>query len=137
VSEYKVLRADEAPDYTGGKVASPFLGYGRPLGAEQIAFNVRVIAPGESHVPPGFDPAGGHSHNTIEEIYFVIAGEVELKLDDDVLTLRERDAVLIPPQVKRAARNRTEAEAALAMISVKVEDAMAESNLHEGFWPTG
>src|SRR6476620_239657 len=123
MSDYKIMRAVDAPDYTKGD-AIPFLGYGRPLGAEQIAFNVRVIAPGESHVPPGFDPAGGHSHKTIEEIYFGITGEVEIKLGDDVLTLHERDAVLIPPQVTRAARNLTDAEAAIAMISVKVEDAL-------------
>jgi quercetin dioxygenase-like cupin family protein len=136
MSDYKIMRAGDAPDYTKGD-ASPFLGYGRPLGAEQIAFNVRVIAPGASHVPPGFDPAGGHSHNTIEEIYFVIDGELEVKLDDDVLTLHKRDAVLIGPHVTRAARNLGDEEAALAMVSIRVEDAMAESNLHEGFWPIG
>ena len=135
MSDYTIMRAGDAPDYTGGKVPSPFLGYARPMGAEQIAFNVRVIAPGASHVPPGFDPEGGHSHNTIEEIYFVIDGELEVKLDDDVFTLGKRDAVLIAPQVKRAARNLGDEEAALAMVSIKVEDAMAESNLHEGFWP--
>ena len=46
------------------------------MGAEQIAFNVRVLEPGTTHVPPGGDPSGGHSHTTIEEIYFVIEGEI-------------------------------------------------------------
>ena len=66
------------------------------MGAEQIAFNVRVLEPGMSHVPPGEDPAGGHSHATIEEIYFVLEGEITLKLGDEVVKLGERDAVLIP-----------------------------------------
>ena len=48
---------------------------------------MRVLAPGATHVPPGGDPAGGHHHKTIEEIYFVIDGEVEIKLGDDVHTL--------------------------------------------------
>ena len=137
MSDYQVLRADEAPDYTGGRVPSPFLGYGRPLGAEQIAFNVRVLAPGATHVPPDIDPTGGHHHNTIEEIYFVIDGEITVKLGGDVLTLGKRDAVLIAPGTVRGVRNLTEEEAAFAMVSVKVEDAMAESNLVEDFWPTG
>jgi mannose-6-phosphate isomerase-like protein (cupin superfamily) len=137
VSDYQVLRAADAPDFTGGKVPSPFLGYGRPLGAEQIAFNVRVLAPGATNVPPGFDPGGGHHHNTIEEIYFVIEGEITVKLGDEVLTLGKRDAVLIAPGTVRGVRNLTDAEAAFAMVSVKVEDAMAESNLVEDFWPTG
>jgi mannose-6-phosphate isomerase-like protein (cupin superfamily) len=137
VSDFKVLRAADAPDYTGGKVPSPFIGYGRPLGAEQIAFNVRVLAPGATHVPPDSDPTGGHHHNTIEEIYFVIDGEITIKLGDEVLTLAERDAVLIGPGTVRGVRNLTDSEAAFAMVSVKVEDPMAESNMVEDFWPTG
>jgi uncharacterized cupin superfamily protein len=136
VSDYTILRAADAPDYTGGK-ADPFLGYGRPLGAQQLAVNVRVLAPGATHVPPGADPTGGHHHKTIEEIYFVIDGEVEMKLGDDVHTLRARDAVLIPAGTARGVRNTSDAEAAFAMISVRVEDAMAESVMVEGFWPTG
>ena len=137
MSEYKILRADEAPDYTGGQVPSPFLGYGRALGSEQLALNVRVLAPGARHVPPGGDPATGHHHKTIEEIYLVLDGEVEVKLGDDVHRLRKRDAVLIPPATPRAVRNPTDAEAAIALISVRVEDPMAESVMVEGFWPTG
>ena len=66
MSDYGVLRADEAPDHTGDAPGA-FLGYGRPLGAEQLGFNVRVLAPHTAHVPPGGDPAWGHSHRTIEE----------------------------------------------------------------------
>jgi mannose-6-phosphate isomerase-like protein (cupin superfamily) len=130
------MRASDAPDYTQGK-ASPFLGYGRPMGSEQIALNVRVLAPGADHVPPGGDPTGGHHHKTIEEIYLVIDGEIEIKLGDDVHTLGARDAVLIGAGTPRGTRNPTDAEAAFAMISVKVEDPMAESVMVEGHWPTG
>ncbi len=137
MSTYTILRASEAPDFTGGKVPSPFLGYGRPLGSEQIALNVRVLAPGAAHVPPGGDPAAGHHHKTIEEIYFVLDGEIEIKLGDDVHRLGSRDAVLIAADTPRATRNPTDAEAAFAMISVKVADPMAETVPVEGFWPTG
>ncbi|MBE2317111.1 cupin domain-containing protein [Solirubrobacter sp. CPCC 204708] len=136
MSEYKILRASEAPDYTQGS-PSPFLGYAQPLGAEQIAVNVRVLAPGAAHVPPNEDPALGHSHKTIEELYLVIQGEVRIKVGDDVHTLGVRDAILLPPDAPRAVRNETEEEAAMVMISVPVADALAESNLHRGFWPTG
>jgi mannose-6-phosphate isomerase-like protein (cupin superfamily) len=136
VSDYTIMRAGEAPDYTQGS-PSPFLGYGRPMGAEQIAFNVRVLAPGATHVPPGEDPAWGHSHNTIEEIYFVIDGEITVKLGDDVHKLGPRDAVLIGRGTPRAARNEGETEAAMAMVSIKMDDPVGDSHRHEGFWPTG
>lgn len=137
MSDYKLLRASEAPDYTGGAPEGAFVGYGRPLGAEQIAFNLRVLAPGSVHVPPGTDAASGHSHTQIEEIYFVVDGEVTVKLGEDVLALGPRDAVLIPPGTPRAFRNESDKEAAVAMCSVRVEDPHAESRWHEGFWPAG
>jgi mannose-6-phosphate isomerase-like protein (cupin superfamily) len=134
VSAYTILRAAEAPDYTGDAPGA-FHGYARPMGAEQLALNVRVLAPGTAHVPPGGDPTRGHSHVTIEELYFVLEGEITIKLGDDVATLGRWDAVLIPPETPRAVRNDTDAEAALAMCSVRVQDHATESQAHESFWP--
>ena len=45
--------------------------------------------------------------------------------------------MLIGAGTPRGTRNPTDAEAAFAMISVKVEDPMAETVPVEGFWPTG
>jgi mannose-6-phosphate isomerase-like protein (cupin superfamily) len=134
MSEYTILRAADAPDYTGDAPGA-FIGYGRPMGAEQIAFNVRVLAPGTAHVPPGGDPRRGHSHATIEEIYFVLEGEITAKLADDVVTLGRWDAVLIPPDTPRAVRNDSDAEAAFALVSVRVQDIQTESLPVESFWP--
>ena len=133
MSDYTVMRAAEAPDYTG-EAPGAFLGYARPMGSEQLGVNLRVLAPGTAHVPPGEDPALGHSHRTIEELYFVVDGEVTAKLGDDVVTLGPRDAVRIPAETPRAVRNDSEAEAAFLMISVKVEDIRAESVRHDAFW---
>jgi mannose-6-phosphate isomerase-like protein (cupin superfamily) len=93
-----------------------------------------VLAPHTAHVPPGGDPTRGHSHRTIEEIYFVLSGEITVKLGDDVLALGPRDAVLIAPATPRAVRNDSDAEAAFALLSVRVEDFRSESQAHEGFW---
>jgi uncharacterized cupin superfamily protein len=134
VSDYTILRGADAPDYTGDAPGA-FLGYGRPMGATQIGLNVRVLEPGMAHVPPGENPTRGHSHSTIEEIYFVLEGELTLKLGDDIVTLGPRDAALIPPQTPRAARNDSDAPTSLLMVSVRVEDLQAESHAHENFWP--
>jgi mannose-6-phosphate isomerase-like protein (cupin superfamily) len=136
VSDYTIMRAADAPDFTGGS-PSPFLGYGRPMGAEQIALNVRVLEAGATNVPPGEDPSWGHSHNTVEEIYFVIDGEITVKAGDDVHTLGPRDAILLGRGTPRAVRNDGDGEAAFVMVSVKMDDPMGDSHGHEGFWPTG
>ena len=133
MSEYSVMRAAEAPDYTG-EAPGAFLGYGRPMGSTQLGFNVRLLAPHTEHKPPGEPEGQGHSHRSIEEIYFVLEGEVNVKLGDEVIALGPRDAVLVPPDTPRSVRNDSDAEAALAMCSVKVDDPRAESVKHEGFW---
>jgi quercetin dioxygenase-like cupin family protein len=65
----------------------------------------------------------------------VLAGEITVKVGDDVATLRPRDAVRIAPATPRAVRNDSDAEAAFLLLSVKVADHRAESQGHEGFWP--
>ena len=133
MSDYTVLRAADAPDYTGEHPGA-FLGYARPMASEQLAVNVRVLEPGMTHVPPGGDPTRGHSHRTIEEIYFVLDGELTIKLGDDVLKLGPRDAVLIPAGTPRSTRNDSDSEVAFLMISTKVDDIRAETVGHEEFW---
>jgi uncharacterized cupin superfamily protein len=133
VGDYTIVRRAEAPDFTGDAPGA-FLGYSRALGLEQVAFNIRVVEPGMAHVPPGGDPAWGHSHRTQEEVYFVVYGEVTIKLDDDVHTLGPLDAVRIPPGTVRAARNDGDREAAFVLCSIKIEDAIADAQPREGFW---
>jgi hypothetical protein len=48
VSDYTIVRAAEAPDYTGDAPGA-FIGYGRPLGAEQLAVNLRISVRVEDH----------------------------------------------------------------------------------------
>jgi mannose-6-phosphate isomerase-like protein (cupin superfamily) len=134
MNQYTVLRAADAPDFTGDAPGA-FLGYGRPMGTGQIAFNMRVLEPGQPHIPPGGDPSWGHSHKTIEEIYLVLEGEITMKVGDEVLTLGPRDAILMAPATPRATRNEGDVRAVFAMFSAKVDDPMAETEAHEGFWP--
>jgi quercetin dioxygenase-like cupin family protein len=48
-------------------------------------------------IPPGNRFPYGHTHRTQEEVYVVIRGGGRMKLDDEVIELRERDAVRVPP----------------------------------------
>lgn len=53
-------------------------------------------------VAPGVRPPFGHRHGRQEEIYVLISGSARLKLDDEILELRQWDAVRIPGPVVRA-----------------------------------
>jgi mannose-6-phosphate isomerase-like protein (cupin superfamily) len=48
-------------------------------------------------VPPGYRFPYGHTHKTQEEVYVVIRGSGRMKLDDEIVDLKEWDAVRVPP----------------------------------------
>lgn len=54
---------------------------------------------GLSHqrIPPGSRFPYGHTHRRQEEVYVVVRGSGRMKLDDEVVELREWDAVRVAP----------------------------------------
>ena len=67
----------------------------RDLGAEQTGMGLLTIKPGQRE-------AFAHRHRTAEEIYVVIGGAGQVKLDDELVDLRPLDAVRVSPGVARA-----------------------------------
>jgi mannose-6-phosphate isomerase-like protein (cupin superfamily) len=65
------------------------------LGAERIGFTHHRIKPDTRQ---GF----AHRHEREEEVYVVLDGSGRVKLDDDIVDVRPRDALRIPPQVFRS-----------------------------------
>jgi mannose-6-phosphate isomerase-like protein (cupin superfamily) len=49
------------------------------------------------HVPAGYRFPYGHTHKKQEEVYVVIGGSGRMKLDDDIVRLKEWDAVRVSP----------------------------------------
>ena len=48
-------------------------------------------------VPPGHRFPYGHTHKTQEEVYVVVRGGGRMKLDDEIVEVKEWDAVRVPP----------------------------------------
>ena len=51
---------------------------------------------------PGFRAGMGHHHRVQEEAYVVIAGSGRIRLDDEIVDLRQWDVVRVAPEVVRA-----------------------------------
>jgi mannose-6-phosphate isomerase-like protein (cupin superfamily) len=51
---------------------------------------------------PGARMPFGHRHGEQEEIYVVVIGNGRLKLDDEIIEVRQGDAVRVSPEVMRA-----------------------------------
>jgi len=48
-------------------------------------------------IPPAYRFPIGHVHKQQEEVYVVVRGSGRMKLDDEIVEVREYDAVRVPP----------------------------------------
>ena len=48
-------------------------------------------------VPPGYRFPYGHTHKTQEEVYVVLSGSGRMKLDAEIVELKQWDAVRVTP----------------------------------------
>src|SRR5438045_4508944 len=48
-------------------------------------------------VPPGYRFPYAHTHMKQEEVYVVVRGSGRMKVDDEIVELKEWDAVRVPP----------------------------------------
>jgi len=60
------------------------------VGAETVGLSLYRMKPGKR---TGF----AHRHSDVEELYVVLSGSGRMKIDDDVIELRERDVVRVAP----------------------------------------
>jgi mannose-6-phosphate isomerase-like protein (cupin superfamily) len=126
---WSILPASEGHDITGDYPGEMrFLTEG--LGSEQVAFTYRRMTPGT-----GGRGSYGHRHNTQEEIYFVISGKLEFKLDDEVVEVGPLTAVRIAPEVVRSVWNKGPDDAQLVICSTRAPDLKSEVELIDDFWP--
>ena len=66
----------------------------KPLELEQSSLSYQ-------RVPPGYRFPYGHTHVTQEEVYVVLRGSGRMKVDDEIVELKEWDAVRVPPGMWR------------------------------------
>jgi mannose-6-phosphate isomerase-like protein (cupin superfamily) len=65
-----------------------------PLDLENFGLSYQRLA-------PNFRIPFGHKHTEQEEAYIVIAGSGRMKLDDEIVELKEWDAIRVPGDVAR------------------------------------
>ena len=71
------------------------------------AFGVNAVV-----LPPGYE-SGLHFHERQEELYIVLAGEIEFKLGDERRTLQAGGLVRVDPSTVRGYRNTSESDDAV------------------------
>jgi len=125
---YTVAKREDCADFMAqypgfGEMRS----YTDPLGAEEVGFSWRVM-PDKT----GGKGSYGHRHTTQEEIYFVISGTLQFKLDDDVIDIGPGTAVRVGPEVVRSVWNDGPGDAQLVILSPTGDDPAIKV---DDFWP--
>jgi mannose-6-phosphate isomerase-like protein (cupin superfamily) len=130
MSDHTIVRLDDVPDVFGGQYPGTMRMFSGPLETEQVAFTHRVMPPGS-----GGKGSYGHRHKTQEEIYFVVSGTLQFKLEDDVVDLEGGTAVRVAPGTVRSVWNDSDADAELIIVSTRSRDPRDDVELVPDFWP--
>jgi mannose-6-phosphate isomerase-like protein (cupin superfamily) len=96
-----------------------------PLGLEHSGISYQRLA-------PNFRIPHGHRHKKQEEIYVVVNGSMRVKLDDEVIELKQWDAVRVPKETMRGFESGPEGVEIIAIGAPNTGPGDAE--VEEGWW---
>ena len=82
---------------------------------------------------PDYRAPFGHRHREQEEAYVVVSGSGQVKLDDEVIELRQWDVVRVAPEVVRAFAGGPDGLEVIAIGSDRPEGGDGE--MISDFWP--
>jgi mannose-6-phosphate isomerase-like protein (cupin superfamily) len=80
-------------------------GFGMPEGMAahfpKKELDCKIGAVGLERLPPGVRTPFGHRHRDQEELYVVVSGGGRVKLDDEILDVRQWDVIRVSPETMR------------------------------------
>lgn len=129
MGDYTIKPLSEVPDVLGDYPGEMRFAT-REAGAEQVALTWRRM-PAQT----GGKGSYGHRHRTQEEVYLVVSGTLQFKLDDDVVDVPAGTVVRVAPAVVRSLWNEGPDDVELVIVSTRIDDPRADAELVPDFWP--
>src|SRR5918997_1179463 len=105
---------DSAPDFGLAPDLEARFG-SRDLALEQSGMGYERLA-------PNFRVPFGHTHQGQEEVYVVVAGSGRMKIDDEIVDLKQWDAIRVPAGVWRCYEAGADGIEVIAFGAPKVDD---------------
>lgn len=118
-------KLNEIQDYVlqlaaGVAVPGKVLG-GQIVNATGAEFSLQSFAPGQEGLL--------HTHKTHEELYFILGGDGEFQVDNDVFPVTEGSVVRVAPSAKRTLRNNSSAPLLMLCVQYRADTFTAEDAL--------
>lgn len=129
MSGYTIKPLAEIPDVLGDYPGEMRFATNE-IGAEQVALTWRRMPAGT-----GGKGSYGHRHKTQEEIYLVVSGSLQFKLEDEVVDVPAGTVVRVAPEVARSVWNEGPDDAEMMIVSVKIDDPRGDAQTVPDFWP--
>ena len=95
----------------------------KPLGLANFGVSYQKLE-------PGFRMPFGHEHGKQEELYVIIAGSGRAKLDDEIVELKQWDALRVPNYVTRALEAGSDGLELVAIGAPAADD----TEMKQGWW---
>jgi mannose-6-phosphate isomerase-like protein (cupin superfamily) len=128
MSGYSLVSLDDVKDILGD-YPGDMKPLKNPLGTTQVALTYRRMP---EHT--GAKGSYGHRHHVQEEVIYVISGQVQVKVDDEVVEVPARHAIRIAPGVVQGTWNDRPEDAEILIISTRLEPDDTPDKV-QGFWP--
>ncbi len=106
----------------GERFQARFALIGSRLGAKKLGYNLTVLAPGKRAFP-------FHNHRVNEEMFFVLAGQGEVRIGKERHPIRQGDVIACPPGGPETAHqiiNTSAAELRYLAVSTQLSPEIAE-----------
>jgi mannose-6-phosphate isomerase-like protein (cupin superfamily) len=130
MSDYQIVNLKDVDDWLGD-YPGEMRGITYAIGAEQVAITYRRMP---QHT--GSKGSYGHRHREQEEIYLVLSGKLQFKLNDEIVELGKHQAIRVPPDTWRGVWNDEPEDAELVIVAKRVDDPSADvERTPEDFWP--
>src|ERR671936_2185914 len=97
MADYTVVNLKEVEDQAPKFGLSPQL----EMRMARVALDLQNSGISYQRIAPNFRVPFGHKHKNQEEIYVVVNGSLRAKLEDEVVEMRQWDAIRVPKETMR------------------------------------
>ena len=116
--------------------AAPGFGFAPDMEARFAgeALELEQSGAGYERLTPNFRVPFGHTHKGQEEVYVVVSGSGRMKIDDEIVDLKQWDAIRVPAGVWRCYEAGADGIEVVAFGAPKQDDPRADSPIQPGWW---
>lgn len=130
MGDYTVVRVADVPDVAADVGMDPDHFEIRLMREQLVLRNFAVTF---ERFGGGWKPTRGHRHGIQEEVYFLVSGSAQAKLDGEIVDLEPWTAVRVAPQTARAFRAAGDEDAVFVTIAAPQAD-FGDIEFLPGFW---